>query len=75
MFEGSSALYTELWKHFDHKKGETGWNTEAFQFIDDEMSQWLESKGCKWIKVCAEPGDLLLWDSVGLSVRSVYGES
>ncbi|KAE8548235.1 hypothetical protein EYB25_010029 [Talaromyces marneffei] len=63
VFEGSSALYTELWKHFDHKKGETGWNPQAFQFIDDEMSQWLESKGCKWVKVCAQPGDLLLWDS------------
>ncbi|KUL89261.1 hypothetical protein ZTR_03711 [Talaromyces verruculosus] len=63
VFEGSSALYTELWKQFDHKKGEKGWNPQAFQFIDDEMAQWLESKGCKWIKVCAEPGDLLLWDS------------
>lgn len=68
VFEGSSALYTELWKQFDHKKAENGWNPEAFQFIDDEMAQWLESKGCKWIKVCADPGDLLLWDSVSFSL-------
>lgn len=25
--------------------------------------QWLSDHGCEWIKVCAEPGDLLLWDS------------
>lgn len=25
--------------------------------------KWLEDHGCEWVKVCAEPGDLLLWDS------------
>jgi hypothetical protein len=25
--------------------------------------KWLEEKGCKWEKVCVEPGDLILWDS------------
>jgi ectoine hydroxylase-related dioxygenase (phytanoyl-CoA dioxygenase family) len=25
--------------------------------------KWLEKEGCTWTKVCAEPGDLLLWDS------------
>jgi hypothetical protein len=24
---------------------------------------WLEEKGYKWEKVCAEPGDLIVWDS------------
>ncbi|OJZ85436.1 hypothetical protein ASPFODRAFT_165485 [Aspergillus luchuensis CBS 106.47] len=63
VFEGSSACYTELWQHFDHKKGEKGWSTWAYQSVDEDMCQWLEARGCKWTKVCAEPGDLLLWDS------------
>ncbi|PWY63141.1 hypothetical protein BO83DRAFT_371582 [Aspergillus eucalypticola CBS 122712] len=63
VFEGSSSCYTELWQHFDHKKGEKGWSTWAYQSVDEEMCQWLEARGCKWTKVCAEPGDLLLWDS------------
>ncbi|XRM43903.1 hypothetical protein ABZX51_007057 [Aspergillus tubingensis] len=63
VFEGSSACYTELWQHFDHKKGEKGWSTWAYQSVDEEMCQWLEARGGKWTKVCAEPGDLLLWDS------------
>jgi len=25
--------------------------------------KWLENKGLKWEKLCAEPGDLLIWDS------------
>ncbi|KAI8169755.1 hypothetical protein K4K49_010908 [Colletotrichum sp. SAR 10_70] len=63
VLEGSSKYYAELWQHFDHKKGENGWNTWEQQFLDEEMCSWLESKGCKWVKVCCEPGDLLLWDS------------
>ncbi|ETS76807.1 hypothetical protein PFICI_12194 [Pestalotiopsis fici W106-1] len=63
VFDGSNRLYEELWEHFDHKKGEKGWNTWEQQFLDEEMCAWLESKGCKWVKVCAGPGDLLLWDS------------
>ena len=64
VLEGSNKLYSDLWKHFDHKKGDKGWNTWEQQYLDEEMSQWLEDMGCKWVKVCCEPGDLLLWDSV-----------
>lgn len=64
VLDGSNQYYAELWKHFDHKKGENGWNTKEFQFLDQEMCDWLIAQGCKWVKVCAEPGDLLLWDSV-----------
>ncbi|PYI21809.1 hypothetical protein BO99DRAFT_400481 [Aspergillus violaceofuscus CBS 115571] len=63
VLDGSSAYYTELWERFDHKKPENGWNAWAFQLVDEDMCSWLESKGCKWVKVCAQPGDLLLWDS------------
>ncbi|VUC30168.1 unnamed protein product [Clonostachys rosea] len=63
VLEGSSKYYAELWEHFDHKKGENGWNKWEQQFLDEDMCVWLESKGCKWVKVTCEPGDLLLWDS------------
>jgi ectoine hydroxylase-related dioxygenase (phytanoyl-CoA dioxygenase family) len=38
------------------------WTPEWYGFTDRGM-KWLEDRGCKWEKVCAEPGDLLLWDS------------
>ena len=25
--------------------------------------KWLKSHGLEWVKVCAEPGDLIVWDS------------
>lgn len=36
------------------------WTPEWYGFTDNGM-KWLENKGLKWVKVCAEPGDLLLW--------------
>ena len=64
VLEGSNAVYSELWDRFDHKKPKEGWTTVDRQDVDQEMLAWMIEKGCKWVKVCAEPGDLLLWDSV-----------
>jgi hypothetical protein len=38
------------------------WNPEWYGFTDNGM-KWFEEKGLEWVKVSAEPGDLLLWDS------------
>ncbi|TKX19833.1 hypothetical protein C1H76_8031 [Elsinoe australis] len=38
------------------------WNPEWYGFTEKGM-QWLADKGLEWVKVSAEPGDLLLWDS------------
>lgn len=64
VLDGSAAHYAELWEHFEHKKPAGGWNTRAWQEVDADMCDWLiKTKGCRWVKVCAQPGDLLLWDS------------
>lgn len=33
-----------------------------YGFTENGM-KWLEEKGCTWVKVTADPGDLLVWDS------------
>lgn len=38
------------------------WNPEWYGFTTAGL-EWLSSHGCEWVKVCAEPGDLVLWDS------------
>lgn len=38
------------------------WNPEWYGFTDDGL-KWLSDHGCDWVKVCADPGDLILWDS------------
>lgn len=60
---------SRLWKTFFDENpvsGPTPWRTAKHKdfhpFTDDNL-RWFESKGCELIKVCAEPGDLILWDS------------
>lgn len=38
------------------------WTPEWFGFTDNGM-KWLADQGLQWIKVCADPGDLIVWDS------------
>lgn len=39
------------------------WGPEDFYLFDEEQARWFSDKGCETIKVCVEPGDLILWDS------------
>jgi len=38
------------------------WTPEWYGFTENGL-KWLEEQGFKWEKVCAEPGDLIVWDS------------
>ncbi|KAF3049637.1 hypothetical protein E8E11_006306 [Didymella keratinophila] len=38
------------------------WTNEWYGFTKEGMA-WLDKKGFEWVKVNAEPGDLILWDS------------
>ncbi|WVF67421.1 hypothetical protein IAT40_002177 [Kwoniella sp. CBS 6097] len=63
ILKGSKALYKELFEAFDDVKPERGWNKNDRHDHTPEQIQWLIDHGCEYHKVCAEPGDLLLWDS------------
>lgn len=61
---GSSALFEEYFSTF--KKRERGtFDAKHYDFyaFQPEDIKWFESRGCHQIKVNAEPGDLVLWDS------------
>jgi hypothetical protein len=38
------------------------WTPEWYGFTDNGM-KWLADRGLEWVKVCADPGDLIVWDS------------
>ncbi|KAL4812252.1 hypothetical protein BDW67DRAFT_178878 [Aspergillus spinulosporus] len=38
------------------------WTPEWFGFTENGM-KWLADHGLEWVKVCVEPGDLIIWDS------------
>ncbi|PQE08380.1 phytanoyl- dioxygenase protein [Rutstroemia sp. NJR-2017a WRK4] len=60
---GAYKLSEEFHEQFKDEPNKIwAWTKEWYGFTEQGM-KWLEEKGCKWIKVNAEPGDLLLWDS------------
>ncbi|KAJ5937576.1 hypothetical protein N7454_003918 [Penicillium verhagenii] len=59
---GGHLLSEQFHKEMAHEERIPAWTPEWYGFTDAGM-KWLEDHGCKWEKVCAEPGDLLLWDS------------
>lgn len=68
LMKGSAALFdNELFKHFspERPKDCPVKHYDFFPFNKDHVA-WFESQGCELIKVCAEPGDLILWDSRSL---------
>ncbi|KAL7409791.1 hypothetical protein BDY24DRAFT_195714 [Mrakia frigida] len=63
VLQGSKELFNEVFEKFDHQKGE-GWTDIDSYHHTPEMLDWLvNEKGCVWHKVCADAGDLILWDS------------
>ncbi|KAL4876424.1 hypothetical protein BJY04DRAFT_210592 [Aspergillus karnatakaensis] len=55
-------LSEEFHRVFRDEERIWSWTKEWYGFTDAGM-KWLKEKGCEWVKVTAEPGDLLLWDS------------
>lgn len=63
VMKGSHALNEQFFKAFPEKVGRGTWGSiDWFGFEKDEV-KWFEDRGCEVIKVCAEPGDLIVWDS------------
>ncbi|KAG6360020.1 hypothetical protein INS49_011076 [Diaporthe citri] len=61
--KGAHLLSEEYHDHFRGKEDRIPqWTNEWYGFKDEGM-QWLKDRGCEWVKLEAEPGDLLLWDS------------
>ncbi|GAA6004026.1 uncharacterized protein JCM10292_005843 [Rhodotorula paludigena] len=61
VMKGSSELLKQYFEETGRPKYEGGkydWHT----FEEEEMD-WFFERGCEWLKVCAEPGDLILWSS------------
>ncbi|WVW85156.1 hypothetical protein I302_107194 [Kwoniella bestiolae CBS 10118] len=63
VLEGSIKYYNEFFEAFKHEMPAEGWTWRDAHWYTDEHLQWFFDRGCKWVKVEAAPGDLILWDS------------
>ncbi|KAJ4298140.1 hypothetical protein N0V90_006039 [Kalmusia sp. IMI 367209] len=63
VLQGSHKLNEEFFKAHPGLKDRPTWGpADWFGFANEEVA-WFEQRGCTQRKVCADPGDLILWDS------------
>jgi hypothetical protein len=60
--KGAHLLSEEYHRAFANEERIPQWTNEWYGFKETGQ-KWLEEHGCEWVKVCAEPGDLIVWDS------------
>ncbi|KAL8281007.1 hypothetical protein RQP46_006686 [Phenoliferia psychrophenolica] len=64
VLKGSSRLMEEYFDTFPEEKANgNSWGPADWYGFSDEQQKWFFGRGCEWVKVTAEPGDLILWDS------------
>lgn len=59
---GAHLLSEEFHRDMKDEKRIPAWTNEWFGYTENGM-KWLADHGFEWEKVCAEPGDLIVWDS------------
>jgi hypothetical protein len=64
LMQGSSKLFDRFFSLNppDRTQGIGAKHYDFYPFKEHHV-KWYEEQGCNLIKVCAEPGDLILWDS------------
>lgn len=63
---GAHNISVEFHEQFKDEEQLYRWTNETYFFTDAGM-KWLDTKGFKWVKVNADPGDLIICESEHLS--------
>ncbi|KAH7333425.1 hypothetical protein BKA65DRAFT_527578 [Rhexocercosporidium sp. MPI-PUGE-AT-0058] len=61
--KGGHVVSEDFHKVFENEPDKIWAWTEEWYGITDSGMKWLKERGLKWEKVCADPGDLIIWDS------------
>ncbi|CAI7618758.1 unnamed protein product [Penicillium discolor] len=60
VYPGSHHLVDEF---FDTQTDPSTWSTKDLYWLDQTKIDWFKARGCSPHKVCADIGDLIVWDS------------
>ncbi|GAA6038570.1 hypothetical protein JCM8097_004636 [Rhodosporidiobolus ruineniae] len=63
VMKGSSKLMKQYFDEVGRPPLPEGGKKIDIHFFTEEQMKWFFDRGCEWIKVCADPGDLIVWDS------------
>lgn len=69
VLESSLPLYATFFDTHPELEPTEGWPERDFFMFREEDIKWFEEPGCKWKKVEASPGDLILWDRPVCTLR------
>lgn len=61
MLKGSHRLTESYFE--SHEKDQKTWGSTDWFGFNQEQVNWFKERGCEEVKVCAGPGDLIVWDS------------
>jgi hypothetical protein len=73
VMKGSAPLFDRFFEE-NPVSGPTPWRTakhQDFHPFTEKNLDWYRAQGCELVKVCAEPGDLIMWDSREVHVRTI----
>lgn len=59
---GSHALFNDFFAEFGDEVKKADWGSEDWRGLNDDQVAWFLGRGCEIMKVCADAGDLILWD-------------
>lgn len=62
VLKGSHRLVEEYFESHEKDRAADWGSTDWFGFEAEEVA-WFKERGCEEVKVCAEAGDLIVWDS------------
>ncbi|CUM66658.1 uncharacterized protein PRCAT00004334001 [Priceomyces carsonii] len=60
VYKGSHKYFEEF---FNTQVDHDNWDTLDYYGFSNEQAQFFLNRGCEEVKVCCEPGDVILWDS------------
>ncbi|KAH3950684.1 hypothetical protein HBI56_204600 [Parastagonospora nodorum] len=63
VLKGSHRQNEAFFKTHPETEGAGTWGSADWHGFNEEEVSWFKSRGCEEVKVCAGPGDLILWDS------------
>ncbi|TVY36939.1 hypothetical protein LOCC1_G006643 [Lachnellula occidentalis] len=72
VYPGSHRLVEEF---FASQTDKSEWSEKDFYMFTSQQLEWFKSRGCAPLKICAEVGDLVLWDSRTIHYGSEPEES
>jgi hypothetical protein len=63
VLQNSYPLYSQFFEEHEDEAPPGGWDWKDSYHFKPHQMQWFYDHGCTWLKIEANAGDVILWDS------------